>query len=536
MRLVPDGNNAALLRGRVVPVGSGSMGGGGGQPQPTYQRVVIIGASLENAMYGKSLTVPNQWATDALANGLPVYGYATSGLRTRGLIPSVGEAIAAFPNPGETLWIIHPTGNDVTGNIEYGQRSVAELNAIRTDLNEFLDAFGLHLPHVIPILSSFRAYWGLGYTTREIFNAQEKGAKPFNDNVFAPIYAARTEAIWRYGTGVDAMCFYDWVRNDFLNILQTDGIHMTGTGSERTRAEQMRRLRLWLAGTPAAQITPAPVDNPAPVVFTPATITPSAGLVGQVFTLGPASFYGAEPMTVTGQLLLGATDVTSQIVAGQYTSTAAGTLIWRSTGSNGQGPDATSEVTATISAQASEAPIYIEFKAAARQLTGLNTVNVTPANEGVGVGPLALIDGSGGATAVTYQLSRQGGGNFTAVGINPTTWTTGTSAWNGTTIWATDIIDDVWYVPFGQVAVHTLRGLAPSTTYQFNLVGSRMGSGGRITTYAQGATSVTLNPETNPPENIGVVFTSDSNGVIAFTQDCNLGWSYISGMSLARSV
>ena len=112
-------------------------------------------------MYGTSLTTPNTWATQSLNNGLPVYGYATSGVRTRALITNVNEAVAAFPVVGETLFLVHPTGNDVTGNLEYSQRSAAELDGLRTDLNDFLDAFGAHLPNVMPILSSFRAYWAV---------------------------------------------------------------------------------------------------------------------------------------------------------------------------------------------------------------------------------------------------------------------------------------------------------------------------------------------------------------------------------------
>lgn len=498
-----------------------------------FQRVMIIGASLEVGMYGSSLTTPNTWATQSLNNGLPVYSHSTSGVRTRALIANVTESIAAFPVVGETLFLIHPTGNDVTSSLEYGQRSPAELDALRVDLNDFLDAFGPHLPHVMPILSSFRAYWGRGYGRREIFSAQEKGSKPFNDDVFGPIYRSRLAARWMYPNGADAMQFYDWVRNDFTSILQADGIHMTGNGAERTRAEQMRRLRLWMARTPDAQITPAPVDPPSPVVSTPAAISPASGPVGTVFTLTPATFSGTAPITVSGTLTLGGVDVTDQIVGGQYTSTAAGALVYSSIGTNANGLSF-SDANATVAAASAGAAIYVSLFGEAQSLAGLNTVNVRPANGGPGVGPVSLIDVTGAATSVTYQLSRVGGGNLTSNAMQPVTITTGTAAWNGTTIYATEVLDDVWYLPAGQDALHTIRGLVAGASYVMHFVGSRPGSAGRLTYFTQGATVATLTPNNDPPDDISVVFVADAGGVLEFIQSCNTQFSYLAGFSLER--
>ena len=251
-----DGNGQVII---AVP-----YEGYGRDPGPDYQRVVVIGASLEYSMYLNNLETPFATATNELGMGIPVYGCATSGARTRALIANVQQAVAAFPAVGETLFLVHPTGNDITSSLEYSQRSPAQLDALRLDLNDFLDAFGAHLPHVVPILSSFRSYTGRGYGAREIYNAQEKGSKPFNDNVFGPIYQARTRSRWRYANGGDMICFYDMTRNDFETYLQADGIHFTWPGVTGIRAEQLRRLRLWLTGTPAAQLVPDPVDPPPP--------------------------------------------------------------------------------------------------------------------------------------------------------------------------------------------------------------------------------------------------------------------------------
>ncbi len=503
-----------------------------------YQRVVVIGASLEYSMYLNSLTAPFGPATDALGLGIPVYGCATSGARTRALIANVQQAVAAFPAVGETLFLVHPTGNDITSSLEYSQRSPAQLDALRLDLNDFLDAFGAHLPHVVPIPSSFRSYAGRGYGAREIYNAQEKGSKPFNDNVFGPIYQDRTRSRWRYADGGDMMCFYDMTRNDFETYLQADGIHFTWPGVTGIRAEQMRRLRLWLSGTPAAQIVPDPMDPPSPLIVTPASITPASGAVGTRFVLTPATFSGDPTPAVAGVLTLDGQDVTSQIDGDEYASDAEGQLVYTSTGTNSHG-STPSVAEALVQDPIADRAIYLNFVPVALALPGLNDI-IVPSGTTQGLGPVALVDQDGAATGATYQLSKEGGGGLVSVGYNTGTWTTNTTPWDGSTLFATEILDDTWYVPYapdpapGQVPLHRFAGLVAGATYQIQMVASRQSATGRTCTFTHGGVSIALDPAANPAVMGAASFVADASGVITLRQTITGTFGYICGLTLVR--
>ena len=513
-------------------------GSGPRDPGPDYQRVVVIGASLEYSMYLNNLETPFATATNELGMGIPVYGCATSGARTRALIANVQQAVAAFPAVGETLFLVHPTGNDITSSLEYSQRSPAQLDALRLDLNDFLDAFGAHLPHVVPILSSFRSYTGRGYGAREIYNAQEKGSKPFNDNVFGPIYQARTRSRWRYADGGDMMCFYDMTRNDFETYLQADGIHFTWPGVTGIRAEQLRRLRLWLTGTPAAQLVPDPVDPTSPLIVTPASITPASGAVGTRFVLTPATFSGDPAPTVAGALTLDGQDVTSQIAGGEYVSDAEGDLVYTSTGTNAHG-STPSVAEALVQDPIADRAIYLNFVPVALGLSGLNDI-VIPQGTTPGLGPVALVDQDGAATGVTYQISKEGGSGLVSVGYNTGTWTTNTTPWDGSTLFATEILDETWYVPYspdpapGQVPLHRLAGLVAGATYQIQIVASRQSATGRTCTFTHGGVSIALDPAANPAVMGAASFVADASGVITLRQTITGTFGYICGLTLVR--
>lgn len=505
-----------------------------------YKRVVIVGASLEFAMYGYDLATPHADATNALNNGLPVYGACTSGETISQLIDNVQAAVAAYPAVGDTLFVIHPTGNNVTNSIEYASRSAAELNAIRADLNAFLDAFGAHLPHVMPVLSSFRTYVQRGYAQREIFNGQQKGSKPFNDNVFLPIYQARTRSIWRYADGTDPFCFYDYTRNNFLTIISDDGVHFATGQSVTVRNEEMRRLRLWLAGTPDIQITPAIVDPPQPVVVKQPSIVPASGAIGTLYTLTPAVFTGTPAPTITGTLTQNGVNVTGQIVNGQFTSTAEGPLVYTSTGQNAVGT-ASAEAKAVNLAVAPPVGVFVNFVSTQTARPGLNQIDGRPIANASGIGPFALIDVTGAASGISYSITRQGGGVFTSAGMNAATNEAAAPAWDGTSIYCLDVLDDVLYIPYGSggapgmIGVHTLSGLVPNASYNVHFVASRATTGTYTTRMSQGGVVVDIDPLANPPQaDRTAVMVANASGVLEFTQTPLGTFSYLCGFSISR--
>ena len=111
----------------------------------------------------------------------------------------------------------------------------------------------------------------------------------------------------------------------------------------------------------AGQVVWDEVTGPAPVApswQTQPSISPASGAVGTVFSLGVGTAAGTTPLTITGQLLLGTTDITSQITVGAggeltYTSTAPGTLSWSEAVSGpGGGPIQSAVAQATVTAAA----------------------------------------------------------------------------------------------------------------------------------------------------------------------------------------
>lgn len=117
---------------------------------------------------------------------------------------------------------------------------------------------------------------------------------------------------------------------------------------------------------PSGAVTVAGV---APFVTTPASISPSSGEVGTVFTFGEGVFGGTTPITIIGTLTLGGVDVTGDMTGSTYTPAVAGDLVWSVVASNGTSPDATSTApTVTVSA------VALPVNTAAPSQTGPATV------------------------------------------------------------------------------------------------------------------------------------------------------------------
>lgn len=89
------------------------------EPEPAIDSVVVIGASLMNAMFGKDTSIPHAEASALLAaagHDIPVYGYATGGARLDQGDDHYSAARAAHPN---ALIVSHFGGNNVTDSRPY---------------------------------------------------------------------------------------------------------------------------------------------------------------------------------------------------------------------------------------------------------------------------------------------------------------------------------------------------------------------------------------------------------------------------------
>ena len=506
-------------------------------------RVVVIGASIMNMLAGNNLTTRHWESTNALnMPGIDVFGGSTSGEAMAAAIDNVAAALAAFPAVGETVFLLHTGGNDITPRVPFSGTSAGDLQNMRDNLNAVLDAFGDHLPYVAAMPPSFRSYTAQGFGARELFNDQMEGALGFNEAVFKPIYAARINPRWRYDDGESVMCFYDQVRNDFEAWL-TDGIHINWTAARRSAV--LGRLAAAISGNRPARVTPAPVDTLAPVFTTPASIAPASGPVGTVFTLGNGTITGDAPITVSGILTLNGVGVTGEIAAGQYTSTAEGDLVWTVTASNAVASGVTSSDTATVGAVAGDSVVYVSYTDTPSGATGLNELPNAYANTVTDTsGPVAnLVDRTGAALGWTYQARSPSSSATVGVGINPGTIAGDATvlAFDGSTILADEVIAASLYAPAAQNVIHAVGGLIPGRSYEFRFVGSRVGSAGRTSRFTEpGGTYVEVDPSLTPSTSNApsppLTAVADAGGFVLITQSASAGgFSYLGGFSVQQA-
>lgn len=139
-----------------------------------------------------------------------------------------------------------------------------------------------------------------------------------------------------------SLCRY--VRRPAGATFRPDGIHYDQpTNRIRGAAAAEAMLEMSYGST-------RPSTGTAPSFTTAASISPTSGAVGTVFTISNGTATGSPSPTITRTLTQAGVDVTSQISGGQFTSTAAGPLALTVTASNGVSPAATSTASATISA------------------------------------------------------------------------------------------------------------------------------------------------------------------------------------------
>ena len=223
--------------------------------------IVVIGASLMNSMFGRSLTTPHATATSLLqaaGHNLPVYGWATNGAQLAESDDHYTAARAAFPN---ALILSHFGGGNVTSIRPYpgGQTQftdgLAELMAVAAGDTRFY-----------PASMSFRDYDDTTFIT------PANGSKPYNENLLIPWIAANfPHAMASYGR--PKLDYYRRVLQDFETWLVADNIRLTAFGSE------FQAPRNNVFGN-AATVNPNPLPNILDVDGNPTGLSLSHGYTG----------------------------------------------------------------------------------------------------------------------------------------------------------------------------------------------------------------------------------------------------------------
>ena len=247
------------LTGALVEAGADTAAGAGAVATPAPDAVVVIGASLMAAMFGKNLTTPHAAATSQLAglgHSVPVYGYATSGVRLAAAVEQYTSARAAHPN---ALILMHLGGNDVSADRPYpgGQ------STIDTGLANLL-AVAAGDARFYPASLTFRDYDDL------TFQDPSRGAKPYNDNILIPWIAANfPQAMAPYGR--PKLDYYRRVLQSFDTWLSADNVHLTASGYTAFREWIVARMADLLSGQTPAEITERVYEPP---VTPPASTNP----------------------------------------------------------------------------------------------------------------------------------------------------------------------------------------------------------------------------------------------------------------------
>lgn len=515
---------------------------GAGEPTPiTYQRMVIFGASQERDLFGDpSLTTQSASGTSDM--GIPVYTLAVSGTGitdTNGARKQIADALAQWPTPGETLFLIGSvSGNPITAVIA-GGLSDAEADAIAADYNSMLNLFGDHLPHVHALQTSFRSYTNHGFSGSQLFDNPDLGSANLNDRL-TPIFQSRLNQSLYYANGDSMVDWYDLTRNNYETWIR-DGIHHTTALLPTIRQTLTSRLRAALDGTPPAAVVPAARPALAALIATASAPNATVGTaysyaVGRLFNLWDA------PYTVTG---LPAWATLSRNALGQFTVTGtpteAASLSIAITASVA-GVTRTSTISLTVAAAgaggtAGPLSIINFHNGPSTAVAGTNNLNGT--STGVELSVANLVDVNGVATGLSFQITAPQGaaiGSTTDPAIGGgNTGRTNLPAYNGQLL-SGQITGGFYYVTATPVLPMVLSGAVAGATYEVGMVGSRSVTDARETTLRVQGTPTTWNAAEDPPQERRVTVQADAQGRINMELEAtgSSTFGYISGLSFRR--
>lgn len=259
-----------------------------------YEQVVFMGDSIFAALFGNSLTTPSPEATELL--GLPVYSEAVNGRNIAAVRGRVSDVLAAFPEVGKTLFVVHAGINDVTGVLIAQSRDLtaADMADFASRYHSLLDAFGEYLPHVHLMPVQWTGYWQNGYSAREAWNNPRLTTGRINQDVLPEIISDRLSQALYYPNGDSYLEWYDQNRNEAGTWMQPDGVHhISSLLTPTIRPWLINRLRIALDGNIPPQIAPAPRD--ALAALTPSIVVPIVEEdvaishdLGQIFNLHEA--------------------------------------------------------------------------------------------------------------------------------------------------------------------------------------------------------------------------------------------------------
>ncbi len=520
----------------------------------TFSRVVFIGASIMQDIAGDTLSTRNtpfETAFQAQGATVEVYSRTQNGDTAAETGALLTEAMAAFP--ADTLFFVHTGGNNVSANRPHPGGA----SALTTALSGLVDIAATRPGSVILSDLTFRDYDGS--TAAD----EAAGAKPYNDNVYLPLFLARKSDLAEqayYADGTPVSCLYEWTYYNRATYLSSDNVHPSTGGIAALRGWLAERLAPICTGEAIpAQATRLTLDVAAPLLSSPTGAgsgTTGAVSLGVITNEGGGTLYwGIYPATQspviadvvagTGAALAGSQPVTvpgAQQVPDQIGLTPA--TEYRACYVHQDAVDNRSAVAFSdpfmVESQTLSLDVFVDYGNGATP--GVNTPPFVPGAQNAGAtsdGPFALLnsDGSDPGVTLTLNFSAASPGGSSGFGLNFFGRSSDSSAFSGT-LYNDVFTADSYFVGAAYSVDHVISGLSPDTGYTVELIASRAASGVRETLYSfSGGETATIQTTANPVQDVVTVeTTSDGAGVITITQSANSGsWSYLGGLHIFGS-
>ncbi len=190
-----------------------------------YSKVVVVGASIVNDVYGSDINNPNtartaQWNQNNV--NVDVYGYGTDGHTIQNAIVTLGTAMNTHPT--NTLFMVHIGGNNVTATRPFATATNSQKQAIESDYDALYNSIPVgRLKDVVIMPMTFRLYNEL----EDLVNNPEEGSLPYNENILIPRIAANTPGQMNIDGNpiIDLYHFTFQNYTTYFDINNNDGIH-----------------------------------------------------------------------------------------------------------------------------------------------------------------------------------------------------------------------------------------------------------------------------------------------------------------------
>lgn len=179
----------------------------GGNPQVVnYDNILVFGASIMHEAFaggGYIDTYSPQILGRCGFGGVTMYAKTQSGATSPVYITMAAEAVEEFQLTGNTLVIIHGSGNDVSNTRPYA--GVVDQDALGNNMRTVIETFLNNNWDV--------AYMGVSWRNYTDVPPQSNGSEPYNEFQYYPLIRDINEFWWDYNNNVPKINMYEFTKS-----------------------------------------------------------------------------------------------------------------------------------------------------------------------------------------------------------------------------------------------------------------------------------------------------------------------------------